>query len=37
MNGEEVFERGKEFYDQGEYSKAIECFEKSLDDENYDI
>jgi len=34
MNGEEAFERGKEFYEQGEYSKAIECYEKALVDEN---
>ena len=33
MNGEEAFKRGKEFYGQGEYSKAIECFEKALEDE----
>ena len=35
MNGEEAFERGKEFYEQGEYLKAIECFEKALEDKNF--
>ncbi|MEA1908863.1 MAG: tetratricopeptide repeat protein, partial [Euryarchaeota archaeon] len=36
MNGEEAFERGLEFYEREEYSKAIECYEKALDDENFD-
>jgi len=36
MNGEEAFERGLEFYEQEEHSKAIECFKKALEDKNYD-
>ena len=35
MNGEEAFKRGKEFYEQGEYSKAIVCLDKALDDDNF--
>ena len=35
MNGEEAFKRGLEFYEQKEYSKAIECFKKAIGDEGY--
>jgi tetratricopeptide (TPR) repeat protein len=37
MNGEEAFKRGNEFYDLEEYLKAIECFEKALEDENLEV
>ena len=35
MNGEEAFERGKEFYEQKGYLKAIGCYKKALDDERF--
>ena len=35
MNGEEAFKHGEEFYEQGAYSKAIECYKKAIEDENY--
>ena len=36
MNGKEAFERGLEFYGQGEYLKAIECYEKAIEDEKFE-
>jgi tetratricopeptide (TPR) repeat protein len=36
MNGEEAFKRGKEFYEQKEYLKAIACLDKALDDDDFD-
>ena len=36
MNGEEAFKRGQEFYRQKKYLKAIDCYKKALDDNDFD-
>ncbi len=34
MNGEEAFKRGEEFYERAEYSKAIECYKKAIEEDS---